>query len=94
MRGANVWAIEPRRVQPKPYSGKKETMAMDWLRRVFVLLLLVSTWTASLPSMAYPAKAQAPDGPSGSSGIHVVEAGQTLSMIARQYGTDVKTLLH
>lgn len=64
---------------------------MDRLRRVFVLLLLVSMWTSSLLAMAYPARAQAPDGPSN--GIHVVEAGETLNSIARTYGTDVKTLL-
>jgi LysM repeat protein len=66
---------------------------MDRWRRVFVLLLLAGTWTTSLLSMAYPARAQAPDGPAYSSDIHVVEPGQTLSAIARQYGTDVKTLL-
>jgi lipoprotein-anchoring transpeptidase ErfK/SrfK/LysM repeat protein len=73
--------------------AQKEITVMDRLRRICVLLLLVSSWTTSLLVMAYPARAQAPDGPGSRSGVHVVEAGETLGLIARQYGTDVNTLL-
>jgi lipoprotein-anchoring transpeptidase ErfK/SrfK/LysM repeat protein len=73
--------------------AKKEITVMNRLRRICVLLLLVSSWTISLLGMAYPARAQAPDGPGNRSDIHRVEAGETLNLIARQYGTDVKTLL-
>jgi lipoprotein-anchoring transpeptidase ErfK/SrfK len=63
---------------------------MDWLRRTGVRLLLVGIWTLSLLSMAYPARAQAWN---DEGKIHIVAAGQTLKQIARQYGTDVKSLL-
>jgi LysM repeat protein len=68
----------------------KETTVMIWLRRVGVRRLLVSLWAVSLFTLAFPARAQAQaEGP----GTHVVAAGETLSEIARQHGTDVATLL-
>jgi LysM repeat protein len=60
---------------------------MNWSLRIVVLLLLIGTWTTGLLSMAHPARAQALD-----NNVHVVEPGDTLSQIARQYGTDVATL--
>lgn len=60
---------------------------MRWSRRVCVCLLLVGLWTISLFTLAYPASVQA----QGST--HTVASGETLSQIARQYGTDVATLL-
>ena len=60
---------------------------MDRSMRIFVLLLLAGIWTTSLFSTAYPARAQALD-----RNIHVVEPGDTLNQIARQYGTDTATL--
>ena len=63
---------------------------MRGLRRVGVHWLLVSLWAASLFTLAFPARAQAQ---AGGTGTHVVAAGETLSEIARQYGTDVASLL-
>ena len=63
---------------------------MTWSRRVVVRALLVSVWALSLFTLAYPARAQA-QGDGG--GTHVVTRGETLSQIARDYGTDVTTLL-
>lgn len=60
---------------------------MRWSRRVGVRLLLVGLWAISLFTLAYPASVQA----QGST--HTVVSGETLSQIARQYGTDVATLL-
>jgi lipoprotein-anchoring transpeptidase ErfK/SrfK len=57
---------------------------------VGVRLLLVSLWAASLFTLVYPARAQAQ---ASRGGTHIVAAGETLSQIARQYGTDVGTLL-
>jgi LysM repeat protein len=68
----------------------KETMAMRWSRRVIVRMLLVGVWAVSLLVLVFPARAQAQ---AGRGGIHVVAAGETLSHIARRYGTDVSTLL-
>jgi LysM repeat protein len=63
---------------------------MDWLRRTVVRTLLVGLWTVSLFTLVYPARAQAQG---GGGGVHTVEAGETLASIARQYNTDVATLL-
>src|SRR5690349_12592911 len=63
---------------------------MNWSQRGVVRLLLVGMWALSLLILAYPARAQAQG---GGGSIHVVESGETLSQIARQYGTDVATLL-
>ena len=63
---------------------------MDWSRRGVVRMLLVGMWTLSLLILAFPARAQAQG---GEGSIHVVESGETLSQIARQYGTDVASLL-
>jgi LysM repeat protein len=68
----------------------KETMAMRWSRGVVVRALLVSVWAVSLLTLAYPARAQAQ---TGEGGTHVVARGETLSQIARQYDTDVATLM-
>jgi lipoprotein-anchoring transpeptidase ErfK/SrfK len=68
----------------------KETTAMKWSRGMVVRMVLVCLWAVSLLTLAFPASAQAQG---GGGGVHVVEAGETLSQIARQYGTDVATLL-
>ena len=63
---------------------------MKWSRRVIVRVLLASVWALSLFILVYPARAQAQG---GGGGTHVVTRGETLSQIARDYGTDVRTLL-
>jgi lipoprotein-anchoring transpeptidase ErfK/SrfK len=68
----------------------KETTAMNWSRRVVVHILLAGVWAVSLLALVYPARVQAQG---GGGSVHVVEAGETLSQIARRYGTDVATLL-
>lgn len=63
---------------------------MNRSRRWVARLLLAGMLAISLLLLVYPARAQAQG---GRSGIHIVEAGETLSEIARQYNTDVATLL-
>ncbi len=63
---------------------------MDWSKRIVVRMLLTGMWTLSLFTLVYPARAQAQG---GEGAIHRVVAGETLSQIARQYDTDVATLL-
>ena len=61
---------------------------MERTKRVVVRMLLVSLWAVSLFTLVYPARAQAQEG-----STHTVATGETLSQIARRYGTDVSTLL-
>lgn len=63
---------------------------MTLSRRVVVRALLVSVWALCLFTLVYPARAQAQG---GGGGTHIVARGETLSAIARQYGTDVSTLM-
>ena len=63
---------------------------MRWSSGVVVRALLVGVWAVSLLCLAYPARVQAQG---GGGGTHVVATGETLSQIARQYGTDVSTLM-
>lgn len=59
-------------------------------RRAVVHMLLASVWAVSLLVLVFPARAQAQ---ADRGGTHVVAAGETLSQIARQYGTGTASLM-